>query len=384
VDPKKSDRVRKLKSKGVDKASVVDGNVVVDVSNTLLKEGNKEMNEEVKIQSGVGLDVGTAFLVSARLNEKSETVFKSYRDAFYTITPVSAVNTKFIEKGLTERNFDFVYSEGVFTVAGEGAVVLANERMGSVKRPLSRGVISPKERQSIPMLKRIIQSLVGAPTVKGEKCVYSVPAPAVDNDMSVVYHTTVINNFLFELGYTPIALNEGEAICYSELMDSDLSGIAVSWGAGMANLCIMSSGDPLVRIAVGAGGDFIDLQTSKSTDITPELAQQEKESESFDLNNPKGHIQEALVIHYTDLIEYVLKQAAYELNKLKENKKLPIFKNSISIVVSGGTSKPTGFLSLLNMCMAKIPLPIDIKEIRQAKDVLNSVAKGCLLYATME
>jgi len=385
MDPKKTERVKKLKKSGVDKASVVGGTVVTDLS---LSNKSNNLEKEVlfmregKTINGIGLDIGTAFLVSARLNENNETVFKSYRDAFYTIKPVSKINAKFIEKGLTERKLDFAYDGDVFVVTGAGAITLANERRDRVRRPLSRGVVSPKEKYAIPMLKKIIKTLVGTPSVDGEKCVYSIPAKPIDSDFNIAYHTTVVNNFLYqELGLTPIALNEGEALVYSELMDEGLTGITLSFGAGMVNVCIASSGDPIIKFSIAHGGDFIDNEVAKSVDITPELAQAEKESNDFTLINPSGYIQEAISIHCVDLISYVLKQIEYEFVKLSKESKLPVFSQPLTVVISGGTSKPGGFVDKFHECLAKVSLPVAIGKVKQASDPLTAVAKGCLFYA---
>lgn len=161
MDPKKNERAHKLGSSGLN-ATVIDGKVVTDVgaiSKTVNKEkqkGRVKMSENGDVY-GTGLDIGTAFLVSARLGENDEVLYKSYRDAFYTIKPVSKINAKFVKKGLNERGFDYSFDEegGEFIVTGAGAIVLANERRDSVRRPLSRGVISPKEKYAIPMLKII-------------------------------------------------------------------------------------------------------------------------------------------------------------------------------------------------------------------------------------
>ena len=358
--------------------SIVDKPEKDDSSST---QGREKM-ENTKNIYGTGLDVGTAFLVSARLNDSSEIMYKSYRDAFYTLKPVSKINAKFIQKGLDERGFDYAYDGDEFVITGAGAITMANERRESVRRPLSRGVISPKEKYALPMLKRIIANLVGTARVPGEKCVYSVPAKPVDSDFNITYHTTVINNFLLqELGFEPIPLNEAEAIVYAELMGEGLTGITLSFGAGMVNVCVASSGDPIIKFSVAHGGDFIDNEVARSVDVTPELAQAEKESPDFSLNAPSGSIQEAISIHYSDLITYILQQIEYEFKRLVDRREMPVFKNPLTVIVSGGTSKPQGFIDRFNECIAKVALPINIKEIRPASDPLTAVAKGCLFYA---
>ena len=103
---------------------------------------------------GVGLDIGTNMLVVATINDEGKTEFKMQRDAFYRIVPKSEVNRNSIKRALDKRGFNFIEdADGSFVVVGEEALETAIERNDIAKRPLRRGVISPKEKDSLPMLK---------------------------------------------------------------------------------------------------------------------------------------------------------------------------------------------------------------------------------------
>ena len=107
---------------------------------------------------GVGLDIGTNMLVSAMMNEEGQPVYKRQRDAFFRISPKSEVNRKSIEMSLEGRKANFIIDAGDFIVVGEDALHMANERNLEARRPMRRGVLSPKEKASLPMIKLIIQS----------------------------------------------------------------------------------------------------------------------------------------------------------------------------------------------------------------------------------
>jgi len=261
------------------------------------------------MSKGVGLDIGTNMLVAATIGEEGNPVFKMQRDAFYRIVPKSEVNRNSINKALKKRGFNFIEdSDGSFVVVGEEALETAIERNDVAKRPLRRGVISPKEKDSLPMLKLLIENLLG----KGAgdtNLVYSVPAKPIDGIFDIVYHTEIMGGYLGQMGYRAQPVNEAFAIALSELLDEGLTGICLSFGAGMVNTAVIHQGDPLVEFSTTRAGDFIDTAAGNALDISPSLVQLEKES-GVDLNNHETKIMEAVSVYYGSVIKYTLENVA--------------------------------------------------------------------------
>jgi len=329
---------------------------------------------------GVGLDIGTNMLVAATLDEEGKPRFRMQRDAFYRITPKSEVNRNSIKKALTKRGFSFIEdNNGSFVVVGEEALETAIERNDVAKRPLRRGVISPKEKDSLPMLKILIENLLG----KGDgdtPLVYSVPAKPIDGPFDIVYHTEMMGNYLGQMGYMAQPINEAFAIALSELLDDGLTGICLSFGAGMVNTAVMHQGDPLIEFSTTRAGDFIDMAAGQALDISPSLVQLEKES-GIDLMNTDSKIMEAVAVYYGSVIKYTLENVAYELERRKKD--LPIFREGVTMVVSGGLTLAKGFVTKVNSVMATLNFPIEIKSVRKAADPYTAVANGCLLASQL-
>lgn len=333
-----------------------------------------------------GLDIGTNMLVAASMKEDGSASFRTQRDAFYRIVPKSEVNKNSIRTSLERRGADFLVDGDSFVVVGEDALQIAIERNDVAKRPLRKGIISPREKDSLPMLKLIIKSLLDEGS-SGDIVVYSVPSKPIDSQFDIVYHTEIMGMYLKELGYESFPLNEGFAIGLSELLGDDdddeeetLTGICLSYGAGMTNVCVMLQGDPLVEFSLTRSGDYIDQAVGNALDISPSLVQLEKEA-GVDLLNPTNKIMEAVSVYYTSIINYTLKNIVYELNKRK--KELPVFSNPVPIVVSGGLTLAKGFTEKVRASVEKLEMPFEIKEIKRAEDPMRAVARGCLLAATM-
>jgi hypothetical protein len=328
--------------------------------------------------SGKGLDIGTNMIVASELDEDGNSVFKMQRDAFYKIIPKSEVNKNSIRMSLEKRGANFIIDGDSFIVVGNDALEIAIERNDIAKRPLRKGILSPKEKQSLPMLKLIIKSLIGQGD--GGKLVFSVPAKPIDTSFDIVYHTAMMKAYLGEMGYKPIAINESFAICLSELLDEGLTGICLSYGAGMTNASVIHQGDPLVEFSMARGGDFIDQSVGNALDESPSLIQLEKES-GVNLFNPTNKIMEAVSVYYSALINYTLENIVYELER--RGKELPKFKSAVPIVVSGGLSLAEGFTEKVEESLRKLNFPVKISGVRKAKSPMTAVSNGCLLAAQL-
>jgi len=326
-----------------------------------------------------GLDIGTNMLVAASIAEDGSPTFKMQRDAFYKIQPKSEVNKNSIRVSLEKRGSNFLVDGDNFIVVGEDALEVAIERNDVAKRPLRKGIISPQEKDSLPMLKLIIKTLLGE-GAEGDKVIYSVPAIPVDGAFDIVYHTEIMGMYLRDIGYESQPLNESFAIALSELLDEGLTGVCLSYGAGMTNIGVIHQGDPLVEFSITRSGDYIDQAVGNALDISPSLVQIEKEA-GVDLINPTTKIMEAVSVYYTAVINYTLRNIVYELNK--QRKSLPVFKDNVPMIVSGGLALAKGFTKKIEASLNDLNFPIPIGEIRRAKDPMRAVANGCLLAAQL-
>lgn len=327
-----------------------------------------------------GLDVGTSFVVLAQ-DTAEGVAYKDFRDAFYVIKPSTPVSTKMIEKALHDKVF-VKDEDGSFILLGQDAIEKAVERNDSAKRPMYRGVVSPKEKDAKRILAYILKEVAGTASEPGEKIVFCVPAQPVDQedeDFDVGYHEDVVKTILAEVGYEARSINEAEALCYSELENDDYTGVALSCGAGMVNCCVMLNGEPTVMFSTTKSGDWVDRMVAVATAEPDSVVQAEKEHGSFTIGQPtENTILAAVSAYYERLIDYTTKRLAVALSG---HPLLPKFKNPLAIVIAGGTSKANGFVELFGKKLAENGFPLQVKEVRHATDPLHAVARGCLIAA---
>ncbi len=351
------------------------------------EELNKNFKKEFTmadkdVPTGIGLDVGTSFLVSGRFQNDGKIQFKQLRDCFLELTPKSPVNKKFMQKGLDDRKAPYIEKDGSFFVLGEDAFLMANERHVNTRRPMHRGVLSPQESEAMPIIKELIRRLVGEPREKNEKLIFSVPGKPIDAEFDQLFHQDILRSFIKGLGYDAQPMNEAEALAYSELLEDGLTGIAMSCGAGMMNVAVLSAGDPVVQFSTAKSGDWVDQQAALATNMTHSIVQQEKESPELDLldPDPTNQIHQAISVYYGNLIVYTLEQIAYDLAR---SPSLPKFKDKVPLVIAGGTSLPRGFIGKFEQALDAVNMPIEIDVVRHAADPLNAVCNGLTLAASM-
>jgi hypothetical protein len=320
----------------------------------------------------LGLDVGTSRIVVARSVEKTQQ-FESQLNAFITM-PYS----KLAESLLTRENVFHEVVGDEIVVAGNDAQKFAEVFHVETRRPMLRGVLNPKEPHSLAVMRRIIGRLVGKAGSEGRKIVFSVPAPVNPADETIAYHTASIKQILTDLGYDARPIEEGLAVVFGEMVSSNYTGIGISCGSGLCNVCLAVLSVPVITFSVPKGGDFIDTQASS---VTGELATRLRvqKEQNFHLNGLGGdRVQNALTVYYQDLIQTLANTVR---STIASTQRLPKLDQSVPVVLSGGTAMPKGFLEQFTTALKTQDFPVRLSEVRLSEDPLNSTARGALMAA---
>jgi hypothetical protein len=105
--------------------------------------------------------------------------------------------------------------------------------------------------------------------------------------------------------------------------------------------------------------------------------------ENLDLSRtPSDDLSRALHIFYEELLQSLITRLRSEF---VHSSQLPKVDRPLTIVLAGGTAKPAGFLQKFEkMLRAEDNFPIQVAEIRMAKDPLTATAQGCYVAAMSE
>lgn len=178
-------------------------------------------------------------------------------------------------------------------------------------------------------------------------------------------------------------MNEAMAIIYSQCAAENFSGLTISFGSGMANVALAYQTIKGMELALSRGGDWVDVHAAKAVGSTAARMCTIKER-GVDLASPKTREEEAIALYIRALVKYVLDNIAVQFRKNQASINLP---EAVPFVVSGGTTRAGGFMQLFTEefeAVKRRGFPIEISEVRAAKDPMTAVAEGLLVLATEE
>ena len=330
-----------------------------------------------------GLDCGTSFYIAA-----TEDKIKKQRNAFLTVDG----EVKQVKLMLKRQRIPFVEKAGKIHIVGQHAFNYAQIfSTAELKRPMKSGLLNPTEKDALPVLNAIIGELLGE-AKDGETCVYCIPSKPIDVQREVSYHEDVLRTIIEQYGYSVKKIEEAVAIGYEGLVDTQLTGVAISMGAGMCNIAVMYQGMTALSFSVSRGGDWIDENVSMDTGVSRAKVTNIKEtSNTLDLSSAnyqniyeedtdEANVLIAIRSYYGALVNYLLTNLKVQFEGVEN---VPNFPEAVPIVIGGGTSLVKGFLDVFNEQFDQNDFPIPISEIIHIEDAHTAVARGCLSEAQL-
>jgi hypothetical protein len=332
------------------------------------------MSELVNFFTGV--DIGTSRIVCARPNG-SEYVTKSALNAYIQVRDTPAAR-----QALAARRIAYVATPGILEIDGGASVQFAQVYNADLQRTMRLGCLNNQDRSALSVLTRLTAGLVEQAQYSDSVLGFSVPsAPAGTRQGQAIpvlmHHRGLLKRMFEELGYKPIAIQEGEAVIYSELAHTGYTGIGISFGAGLVNVALNYLALPVMAFSLERGGDFIDASSAEVTGEKAVRMRLMKETSFALTGENRDPATRAMHFFYLDLIEFVVDGL---IDVLSNSENLAVIENPIPIVIAGGTSMPHGFVNLFERAIRAKGLPLEISEVKAARDPLNAVAIGCLEY----
>lgn len=322
-----------------------------------------------------GIDLGTSTVVTARKNGAGVRSAAEL-NAFIELPP-----SRFTEQILDQNEIDYVRENGHLVVYGNGAAKFANMFNAETRRPMRHGLVNATEPYAQKLLQVIVRKLLGRPKAKGELICFSVPGAPLHSPTSLVYHEALMKQMLESMGYEAKSINEGLAVVFSDLEKDNFSGIGISFGGGLTNVCLAYLSVPVFTFAVPKGGDDIDEAVGEVTGETATRVRAIKE-DGLDLGHkPRSNVEGALHIYYEDLIETVVEGIE---EALAHTDRMPKLDRPLPVVLAGGSALPKGFKLRFEKAFHARKLPIPVSEIRMGKEPLTATARGALMAALYE
>jgi len=333
----------------------------------------------------IGADVGTYNLVMCRRNEENDFYYKKEINAFlelplenrFVFNMMKNAGVPLIEN--TESNMGYALGEAAVNMAYTMSQI-------ELKRPMKDGCLNPKERNAQQIMNVMCHSLIGEIEEDDTTLYYSVPANAINKETDAEYHGKLLEAmfkaYKSEKGYklNPYPINEALALVYAELGHKAYTGIGVSCGAGMINVCYAIYGAPIFQFSLVNSGDWIDKMASKAIgEETTTYVNCEKLKTDLTIESPDTLVQRAIKTQYEIMIQHTvsgIKRGIEELGN-KARSETPL-----DFIIAGGTSMPQGFDILFKKILDQAKITsLKIGNVIRPNDPLFSVARGCLIAA---
>jgi hypothetical protein len=323
----------------------------------------------------LGIDIGTSRIVLARQRD-GDYQFASELNAFVGI-PAS----KMTEKALRRENVPFTSDGAQIVVHGNHAPRFADLLNIEARRPMTQGMLNPSEKDSLSIVRGIVESLLGDDAGRSPNVYFSVPAAPLRAEDSLTYHESSLKQMFTGMGLPSTAINEGLAVIYSELEDSNYTGIGISCGGGLCNVCLAYLSMPAISFSIPKAGDFID---SSAASVVGDLATRVRlvKEQSFHFNGAfSDKLLQALSVYYDDMIRSLI-QAMQEA--FGNSRRMPRLSQAVPLVLSGGSAIPKGFAERFEKALREAALPVSVSEVRMARDPLTATARGALIAGLTE
>lgn len=333
------------------------------------------MSNNTQNPTALGLDVGTSRIVAAQRQDK-DIQFDTQLNAFVTI-PFS----KLTQSVLKKENIPHLVQDSEITVYGNESERFANLFHRDTRRPMLRGILNPEEAGSLTLVRQIVRLVMGEGEGQGRRVCFSVPAAPLGANNEVNEHEASLKDMLSKMGYDPHPIPEGLAVVYGELEANNYTGVGVSCGGGLCNVCLSYLSVPVFSFSIPKGGDFIDESASQLRGEPATRIRTIKE-ESFHFN---GHfvnkIHQAIAQYYEDMIQALVASLKDQFASVQN---MPKLNRPIPLVLSGGSVIPPGFRDRFEKSLREIELPVAISEVRMASNPMVSTARGALVAALSE
>lgn len=338
-------------------------------------DGKKAEATNQKKVNGKGLALGNINLICAQYNKENEVVISS--------TPNIYIETKADNENrnaLIKINIPFVLQNNKIYVLGQDAIKCKESLKLLTNRPLSNGMLNFNSSDDILAEKLMISKILGKPNISKEICYFSIPADSIDSEVKYQEQQANLSGMLSEMGYSPKAITVGYAVIMSELANEDFTGITINFSDNLINVCAANKATVAFSFSVSRGEDWV-INNAANISNKPINYLADIYKKGFALTKPKDKYQEAIVVSYRSLINYVLTHLA---NKMETKDALSVLPEKLTIICSGESSALAGFIDIFKQEAEKIKFSKKFTKINLANEPIDAVAYGCLIAAMAE
>ena len=306
---------------------------------------------------------------------------------------VTVADNESRRRWLERSNLPHLVAEEFLVLPGEAATE-AEGLFGAIPQDLLPGGQLPK---SDPVTRQVIATLVDGmlpwSSHAQEICCFAQPGcekRLLHDDPTFDERMQFFSRIIRLRGYHPLPLNPATALVLSELRTAGFTGVGLSLGASGCDVAVVHRGSQIACGHLSKGGRWIDEQIARR-----QPADEENPSEQDVLDVEAGRrLKEAVSLSAPDHETGAQVAGFYEnlicelidvlCRTLDSHPQIALLPQPLPLVCGGGPAKIDGFSAALESELKRRQFPVALAGLRLAADPEYSVARGCLIHATLE
>jgi hypothetical protein len=330
----------------------------------------------------IALDIGNSHMRSLR-RQQYRLIGRGCRSLFTAMTDQTSRR-----EILNRMDVPYLAVDGQLVVTGDNADGVAELFRIPTTHLISDDPITKGSVIARQVVAELVDAMLPPPRHSSEVCCFTVGS--IDGSENQV--NELVAQFIRRRGYQPLGIGGATAVALAELGDQALTGVGITLGAARCETALVCHGVELARSSVARGGDWIDEQLAAQQSLhfwdqagerhlDVRSARAWKESNAGSVLSPVSVEERQLAALYRDLVDDVLAavhdaftRAPHAFDALQP----------VAVICAGGTASRPGFREIMIDELRKNPFPFGIKQVQIVGAWEYSVARGCLIRATLE
>jgi len=306
---------------------------------------------------------------------------------------VTVADNEARRRWLKRSNLPHLIAEEFLVLPGDAAVEAEN-LFGAVPRDLlPEGKLPKSDPVTRQVIAQLVDGLLPSASQPEEVCCFAQPGceeRTLYDDPTFDERMQFFSRIIRLRGYLPLPLNPASALVLAELGATGFTGLGLSLGASGCDIAIVHQGRQIACGRLARGGRWIDEQIARKQkrlalsgagDELLDVDAGRKQKEAASLVAPPDDAGRHISERYEDLIRELVKLLCKTLESQPHIMLLP---QPLALVYGGGPARIPGFAEALERELKRHEFPIQLAGLRLATDHEYSVARGCLIRATLE
>ena len=331
----------------------------------------------------ISLDIGSSHMRSLR-RQRYRLIGRSCRSLFTELA-----DRESHREILNRLDVPYLEIGGKLIVPGDDADGVADFFRVPTTQVIANHPTDKSSDAERKVIGELIDALLPTPRHPNEICCFTAGEIASDSGNEV---SEFIAHLIRRRGYQPLEIGHATVVALAELGDQALTGVGITFGAARCEAALVCHGVELARSLVLRGGHWIDEQLAEqqalhiwdqsgNRSLDVRSARDWKESNVGSILSPVSVEERHLAAMYRELVDDVLAAVrdAFTRSPHAFDALQPV-----GVVCAGGTASRPGFREIMLDELRKNPLPFGTRPVQIVGAWEYSVARGCLIRATLE